>query len=54
MTVGRTEVKGTADSGDDELNCPKGTHDSQNGAILIENGVNSDNMSSCRNRVRLS
>jgi hypothetical protein len=46
MTVERTEVEGTADSGDDELNCPKCTHAGQNGAVLIENGVDSDNMSS--------
>lgn len=49
MTVKRTKVEGTANSGDDKLNCPKSTHDCQNDAVLIENGVNSDNMSSWRN-----
>jgi len=55
MTVERTEVEGTADSGDDKLNCPKSTHDGQNSAVLIENGMDSDDMSSWRYRVsRLS
>lgn len=44
MTAERTEVEGAANSSDDELNCPKSTHDSQDGAVLIENGVNPDNM----------
>jgi len=46
MTVGRTEVKGTAYGCDDELNCPESTHGSQNGAVLIENSVDPDNMRS--------
>jgi len=40
------EIEGTADGGDDELNCPKSTHPGENGAALIENGMDSDNMSS--------
>ena len=46
MTVARTEVEGTADGGDDKLDRPKGTHNRQNGTVLIENGVYSDNMRS--------
>jgi len=54
MTVGRTEVECTANGGDDELNRPKRAHGGQNGTTLIENCVDPDNMSSWRNRVRLS
>ena len=46
VIVERTEVESTADGGDDELNCPEGTHDCQNGAVLVENSVDSDYMSS--------
>lgn len=46
MAVARTEVEGAADSGDDELDRPKSTHNGENGAVLIENGMYSDNMSS--------
>ena len=45
MIVERTEVEGTADGGNDELNCPESTHNRQNGAVLVEDGVDSDNMS---------
>ena len=43
--VERTEVEGTADGGNDELNGPESTHNRQNGAVLVEDGVDSDNMS---------
>lgn len=46
MTVGRTEVEGTAYGCDDELNCPERTHGSENSAVFIENSVDSDNMRS--------
>lgn len=46
MTVARTEVEGTAHGGDDKLDRPKSTHNGQNGAVLIENGMYSDNMRS--------
>ena len=52
MIIGRTEVEGTADGGDNELHRPEGSHTSQNGAVLVEYGVDSDNMSSWRNRMR--
>ena len=45
MIVERTEVEGTADGGNDELNGPESTHNRQNGAVLVEDGVDSDNMS---------
>ena len=46
ITVERTPVESAADGGDDELNCPKSTHPGQDGAVLIENGVDPDNMGS--------
>jgi hypothetical protein len=39
-----TEVEGTADGGDDELNRPESTHPSQHGAALVEDGMDPDNM----------
>lgn len=52
MIAERTEVESTANGGDDKLDCPQSTHDRQNGAVLVEDGMNSDNVSSWRNRVR--
>jgi len=49
VIIKHTEVKGTADGGDDELNRPESTHDCQNDAVLVENSVDSDNVSSWRN-----
>lgn len=46
MTVEHTKVKGTANSGDDKLNCPKTTHKGQNGAVLVENSMDSNDMGS--------
>lgn len=45
MAGGRTEVECTADSGDNELNSPEDTHNRHNSAVLVVNGVDSDNMS---------
>jgi hypothetical protein len=47
-----TEVKGTADGGDDELNRPESTHPSQHGAALVEDGMDPDNMGGWKKRVR--
>ena len=52
MIVRHTEVEGTTDGGDDELNRPESPQNGQDGAVLVEYGVNSDNMSSCGNWVR--